>query len=186
MTRVFLFHGTGGDGNENWFPFLRDELRARGCEVITPRFPPPEGQDLESWRAAFAEFWPLFDDPSERVVAVAHSIGPAFVLDLLERVEHPLLACFFVAPFHRPLGNAFDQPNASFLREYAWERIMDAADHIRVFASENDPYVPLGHSEEFAELVGASIKVFENAGHFNTAAGFTTFPALLDEIDRII
>ncbi|MFH0943316.1 MAG: hypothetical protein V1810_04035 [Candidatus Beckwithbacteria bacterium] len=40
---VFIFHGTMGSPEANWFPWLERELKGLGLEVLVPRFPTPEG-----------------------------------------------------------------------------------------------------------------------------------------------
>jgi len=47
MPNVIFFHGAYGDGQENWFPWLKGELEEIGCTVIVPVFPTPENQSLE-------------------------------------------------------------------------------------------------------------------------------------------
>src|SRR3989338_4142675 len=42
MSNVFIFHGTGGYPEENWFPWLKKELEELECKVIIPKFPSPE------------------------------------------------------------------------------------------------------------------------------------------------
>lgn len=46
---AFIFHGAGGHPEENWFPWLKRELEAKGLEVFVPKFPTPEGEGLEAW-----------------------------------------------------------------------------------------------------------------------------------------
>ena len=36
MTKVFLIHGSHGSPEENWFPWLKQELEKAGLEVIVP------------------------------------------------------------------------------------------------------------------------------------------------------
>ena len=38
---VFIFHGTEGHPQENWFPWLKEKLEANGCKVFVPQFPSP-------------------------------------------------------------------------------------------------------------------------------------------------
>ena len=40
-TNVFIFHGTEGYPEENWFPWLKEKLEAKGYKVFVPQFPTP-------------------------------------------------------------------------------------------------------------------------------------------------
>ena len=41
MKNVFIFHGTEGHPQENWFPWLTDKLKTKGIKTFVPRFPSP-------------------------------------------------------------------------------------------------------------------------------------------------
>ncbi len=45
---VFIFHGSSGYPEENWFPWLKQKLEDKGLEVFVPKFPTPEGQSFEA------------------------------------------------------------------------------------------------------------------------------------------
>ena len=38
---IFIFHGTEGHSQENWFPWLKAKLEEKGCKVFVPQFPTP-------------------------------------------------------------------------------------------------------------------------------------------------
>ena len=94
--KFFIIHGTYGSPDENWFPWLAKELRSKGHEVTVPVFPTPEGQSLESWLEAFE---PYLEQIDSETVFVAHSLGPAFVLSVLEKINTKVKACYFVEGF---------------------------------------------------------------------------------------
>lgn len=41
MKNAFIFHGTEGYPEENWFPWLKQELEKIGYKVYVPHFPSP-------------------------------------------------------------------------------------------------------------------------------------------------
>jgi len=190
MTRVYIIHGTGGSPEINWFPWLADELRARGCDVVVPRFPTPKGHSLESWRETFRPMLESLNNcgEDEEIIFVAHSLGPAFVLDVLENLDRPALACFFVAGFLDNLDlPEFDRLNGPFTnKEFDWERIKDNSDYFFVYGSDDDPYVPFAKTEKLATMLGTQAKIVKRGGHFNDETGWSSIPFLLDEIEKLI
>lgn len=179
--KVFIFHGAGGDPHENWFPWLKEELAEMGVEALVPAFPTPEGQSLESWKKVMEQYTIEEDD-----ILVGHSIAPALILRLLEK--NKVKAAFLVAGFLGSLNmGEFDKINASFFAEpFDWEVIKNNCENIFVFGSDDDPYVPIAKEEELAEKLGVEPIVVEGAGHFNTDAGYTEFPQLLEKIKEVL
>jgi|GEM_PF-261581 len=174
---AFIFHGTEGYPEENWFPWLKEKLESKGYEVFVPKFPTPENQSLESWLQVFEEYKKYLH---EDTIFIGHSIAPAFILGILERIDTSIAKCIFVAPFLEPLGEeTYDQINSTFVNQnFDWEKIKDRCKEFNVYYSDNDPYVPQKASELVAEKVGAKTYLVKGAGHFNKAAGYTQFEEL--------
>src|SRR3989338_7755510 len=105
MTKIFIIHGSYGNPKENWFPWLKKKLEAKGHTVFVPSFPTPQRQSLTQWMNVFREGY--LDKVDEDSILVGHSLGPAFILSVLEQVSLSKLvrACFFVCGFLGLLGN---------------------------------------------------------------------------------
>lgn len=185
MTNVFIIHGTYGYPEENWFPWLKVELEKLGCRVFVPKFPTPENQTLKSWLDVFNDYRKHLDENS---VVVGHSLGPAFLLNVLEKLNNPIKAAFFVAGFVGLLGNnGIDRLNGPFVdKKFNWERIRQNCPRFFVFHSDNYPYVPLEKAKELARNLGVDIILVKNAGHFNTKAGYDKFNLLLKKIMTVL
>ncbi len=181
MQNIFLIHGSYGSPEENWFPWIKDELEKLDYKVQAPKFPTPEGQSLETWLKAFE---PYREYLTEETIFVAHSLGPAFCLAVIETLDHPIKACFFVAGFIDFLNNPdFDKINRSFVqRDFDWAKIKENCKNFTVFHSDNDPYVPLEQGRALARELGTDLILVPGAGHFNEAAGYTEFRELRDRI----
>ena len=180
MTTVFIIHGAYGSPDENWIPWLKGELEKKGCNVITPKFPTPEGQDLGTWLGVMRDYK---NEINEDTIFVGHSLAPAFILSIIEMLERPVRAAFFVAPFVSELGKPeFDLVNKTFYRKFDWAEIKERCKKFYVFHSDNDPYVPLEKAEFIAKQLGVEVILVKGAGHFNKDAGYTTFDLLLQKI----
>jgi predicted alpha/beta hydrolase family esterase len=184
-TRFIIIHGAYGNPEENWFPWLSAELEKKSHECLLPQFPTPEGQSLATWMTAFTE---QIGEIRRDDVLVAHSLGPAFVMNLVATHGTPIHAAIFVAPFVGNLDNpAFDTINDSFVNAaFDWARLKSLLPQTFIFASDNDPYVPLRKGKELARKLEAELTIVPNAGHFNAAAGYSTFPLLLSCVQDLL
>ena len=180
-SNIFILHGAFGDPNENWLPWLKTELEKLGCQVYIPLFPTPENQSLETWRLIFNSYQKKL---TERSILVGHSIATAFILDILEKLDHPIKAVFLISSFIQPLNNQnFDQINQTFYRDnFDWKQIKKNCQHFYIIHSNNDPYVPLDHAQYIANNLQENITIIKNGGHFNTASGYEKFPELLTKV----
>ena len=183
--RVVLIHGAYGSPQENWFPWLVVKLREQGLDTYVPAFPTPEGQNLAAWKEIFDDDVGHVDDSS---ILVGHSLGAAFILNVLQEANQPVFGTFLVAGFVGLLGLPdFDPLNESFVdREFDWSRITRNAGHTVVYHSDDDPYVPLSRGVELAKRLSVPHEVINRAGHINAASGYLTFPKLLADILRLV
>ncbi len=190
MTNVFIIHGTGGTPEINWFPWLKKELEKSGCKVFVPIFPTPENQSLESWLKVFEKYKKYLGEES---IIIGHSLGPAFLLSVLENLNKPIRAAFFVSGFISFLNNPvseglnFDELNKTFVnKKFYWEKIRKNCKKFYVINSDDDPYVPLEKGRILAKTLGTELIVLKNAGHINQESGYTKFDLLLEMIKKEI
>ncbi len=181
MNNIFIIHGAYGHPQENWFPWLKSKLEKLGCRVFVPKFPTPKNQTLEKWLKIFEKYKQYLNENS---ILIGHSLGPAFLLNVLEKLNKPVKAAFFVSGFAGLLGNpGFDKINKTFVdKSFNWKRIKQNCKKFYVFHSDNDPYVPLKKAQELAKNLDVSVILVKNAGHFNEKAGYTKFELLLEKI----
>jgi len=183
---VLIFHGTEGCPEENWFPWLKEKLEAKGCKVFVPKFPSPPivPSKISEWFEVLKKYEQYID---ENTIFIGHSLGGVFVLRVLEHLKHPVRAAFFIGtPIGvRPILN-YSRDSAFSSFDFNWKIIKNNSKYFVVFHSDNDPYVSLKNGEELAEKLGVKISFIPNAGHFNKKAGYLTFPDLLSKIEAIL
>ena len=90
---VFIFHGTEGYPEENWFPWMKEKLEAKGCEVIIPQFPtlPIVPAKISEWFEVLKKHEKYIN---EDTIIIGHSLGGVFALRVLEKLKHPIRAVF--------------------------------------------------------------------------------------------
>lgn len=190
---VFIIHGSYGSPNENWFPWLKDELEKLGCKVFVPQFPIPEpkdrdpaygGHNLEKWLETLYQYKEFINSET---IFVAHSRGCVFTYHVLAKLASPIKATFFVAPWVNFLWYPKGWKGVDSFHEtlFDWDKIKKGSKYFEVYQSTND-IVPMREGEQLAKNVGAKLVIVENAGHFNTEAGYTTFPNLFEKIKQIL
>lgn len=176
-TNAFIFHGTAGYPEENWFPWLKAELEKTGRKVFVPQFPTPAGQSVQAWNDVLAKYRSHINKDT---IFVGHSLGGLFLLRLLEELPEPVnMAVFVGTPIgKKPLSNYERDSSFSNGFHFDWNAIKEKASHFSVFHSDNDPYVSLANGENLAKYLGVGLIFIPNAGHFNTASGYTSFEEL--------
>ena len=181
--KAIIIHGTEGYPEENWFPWLKNELGQRGYDVSVPQFPSPPIVP-----AKISEWWEVLKnyEIDEDTILVGHSLGGVFTLRILEKLERSVRGAFLTGT---PVGEKpikfYDRDVAFSGFDFDWDKIKQNAKHFVVFQSDDDPYVGLKNGEVLADKLGVKLNFIPNAGHFNAKAGYTKFPELLREIDDL-
>jgi uncharacterized protein len=183
---VFIFHGTEGYPEENWFPWLKQELEKHGCAITVPQFPSPPvvAAKISEWFDVLKKYESQIN---ENTILVGHSLGGVFALRILEKRTEPIKATFLIGT---PIGV---EPILNMKRdisfsgfEFDWPAIKEHAGHFAVFHSDNDPYVGLENGRQLAKNLGVKLTLVPNAGHFNAKAGYVKFELLRDEILKLL
>ena len=194
--KFVIFHGSYGSPEGNWFPQLKEGLENFDQEVIVPRFPvddfdevtkngpgrPPKNQNLKNWLKAFEKVLKTFRR-GEKLCFVGHSLGPLFILHVVEKYNLKLDSAIFVSPFFS-LPNIMwqiDLVNKTFYKEYFdFEKLGKLIPLSYVLYSENDPYVDAKYPIEFAKKMHSSLIPVKKAGHMNIEVNLNEFPLVYE------
>ena len=180
MTTVnFIFiHGTKGYPENNWFPWLKEQLQTRGHHVIAPQFPINEDQNLSNW------FKTLEDcEINDNTIIVGHSVGAAFIPSIAEK--YSFRAAFLVCGFCRKLGLDFDSALETFVeKDFDWKRIRSNCSRYYQINSSDDPYVSVEQAKALESQLGVKMLLLNNAGHVNQNSGYTKLDEILPLIEE--
>lgn len=102
----------------------------------------------------------------------------------LQRLNQPIRAAFFVAPFIGNLGiREYDRANADFNSfPFKLELIRKKAQKFYIYRLDNDPYVPNNLGILLSYNLKIKEKIVPGGGHLNSEAGYREFPLLLKDI----
>lgn len=186
MNNIFIFHGTEGYPEENWFPWLREKLEARGHKVIVPQFPSPPivPAKISEWFEVFKNYEEFIN---EDAIIIGHSLGGVFALRVLEKLKQPVKAAIFTGT---PIGvrpiTFYDRDSSFSGFSFDWPAIKASSKNFLVFQSDDDPFVSLANGEELAKKLGVELCFIPHAGHFNKKAGYLKFEELLEKLEPLL
>jgi predicted alpha/beta hydrolase family esterase len=178
--RASIIHGYGASPEDHWFGWLGGQLGAEGISATIPTLPNPLDPDPTQWADAVRRD---VGTPDENSIIVAHSLGCLTVLRHLRSLTAPwhLGALVLVSGFvdHLPTLPELD----TFIGDGSTtEGISNHVDRLTIIRSDADPYVPSGHTDRLADLLGTRAKVVPGAGHFLASDGVASLPEVLEAI----
>lgn len=185
--RVFIVHGWDGCPDENWFPWLKKELIAKGFKVIIPQLPDPGNPRIYNWVPALSK---VVGAPDEQTYFVGHSMGCQTIARYLETLPKNIKigGAVFVAGFFKRLTGIENDPGNDETVKHWLETPIDfkrvkshLPKNITIF-SDNDPYVPLDNQDYFRDRFGSRIIIEHKMGHFNEDTRITQLPIVLSSL----
>ena len=182
---IFIFHGTAGSPEGNWFPWMKEKLEVEGHRVIVPRFPTPVGESLAAWFQMLEQYK---KDITKDTILIGHSKGGLFTLRVLEQLSHPVYATFFISASIGVKPILYYNEDAAFSKgfNFDWKKIKSNSGICTVYHSDNDPYVCLENGKTLATTMGVDLQFIPQAGHLNAESGYTQFPQLLQDVESIL
>lgn len=181
MKRVFIIHRWSGGPNDDWRPWLKQELEKKGFEVFVPDMPDTEVPVIGKWVDKIGE---IVGMPDKDTYFVGHSIGCQAILRYLETIDTPVSGAVFVAGWFN-LKNLEDDAVKKIARPWIetpldFEKIKKVLPKSTLIISDNDPYDCSEENKTGFEKLGSEIKVISAAGHFTEDDGFKKLPEILN------
>jgi uncharacterized protein len=175
MKTALILHGIGGTSEGNWFPWLAEELKKRGWNVILPDLPNTKHPDRSEWLETVQKL--VKDVDFSDFVIIGHSLGVATALDLLEKEDKKLKMLISVSGFYTDYGA---QLNSYFMKtkDIDINKVRNLVEKSVVIYGDDDPYVPQETLKGMAEALGVEPQIIKKGGHVNAKSGYTQLPLL--------
>ncbi|MBP9719247.1 MAG: leucine--tRNA ligase [Candidatus Levybacteria bacterium] len=184
---VMFVHGVSGNGQENWFPWLKKELEKKGYTVIAQELPNPDHPNPKEWNEALTK---LAKNVSGELTLVSHSLGTPAALELVETLGRKIEKLVLVAPVNPgmdwdTLKKDYSDLDWDAVRSFTktkpdFGKIESLVDEIVFYFADDDPYIP-AVSVDFYKKALPEAKFIEvkGKGHLNESAGMLDFTSLL-------
>lgn len=187
--RVIIVHGWGFTPHDNWYPWLADELRAKGFEVLVPEMPDTLMPHIDVWVGHLAS---VVGELDEQTIFVGHSIGCQTIIRYLQTQNKKCAGAVFVAGwFHLDAAVIADEIEkyGQIVRDISeewiqtpidFEKVREICSKIHAFLSSNEPYGCVDENKMvYGEKLGAKVTILPEKGHFTTDDGVTEIPEIL-------
>lgn len=176
MKRVVLLHGNGNSsGNDNWFPYIKAGLKDINVVVETPDLPDAMLARSKYWLPYFRDVLRLGQDD----LIVGHSSGALAILKYAE--ENTIGASILVGTYYTDLSYEDERTSGYFDTPWDWERIKTNQEWTAIFASTDDPYIPISEPQYIRDKLNSIYFEFTGKGHFGGETHpMLEFPELLE------
>lgn len=180
MKNALILHGTNGSSDDNWFPWLKQQLEKDGYLVWCPDLPQADEPNIERY-SKFILANKEFQIDGDTVV-IGHSSGAVAILGLLAALpsDSTVKASYLVGSFMNDLG--WDSLKGLFVSPFDFDLIKQKSRLWYFIHSDNDPYCPLEHAEYLHQQIGGDLLVLPGQKHFSVGTvgdEYREFPYLL-------
>ncbi len=177
--RVILVHGFNSSPTSNFHPWLADQLRDRGFEVVVPTLSLTTTDEL-NLPLIIEEMKSQVGYLKNDDILLGHSLGAFIIMQYLEAVEMtetPRAIIMVAAPWK------VSKPEIRrlFLMDLDAEVLMWKAREYVIVHSKDDPLVPFEHGKRLAETLKARLVETDADGHYLNAS----YPVLVETIVEI-
>lgn len=165
MKRAVIVHCWSGTPDYCWYPWVKQQLEAKGFEVIVPAMPDTDEPELAKWLPHLIK---TVGTPDEDTFLIGHSIGCATIMRYLEQLPEgqKVGGVVLVAGFTHNLG--MDQLANFYQTPLDFEKIRSStAKGFVNIHSNNDQYVPVDQSPMLKEKLGGEAIMLHAKGHFS-------------------
>ena len=147
--KIVLIHGYKSSPQGNFFPWLKDELRKKGHDVVVPELPHPDEPDAEEWTKVLVDEVGPIDNET---IILGHSLGGALALRFLEAAEAystPKGVVLVSTPWR--IGHELF--HGFFMTELDFDVLAWKASFFTVVHSKDDDKIPFNHAQKYADVL---------------------------------
>lgn len=186
MKKATLLHGTDGNPDANWFPWLNKQLKARQYEVFAPLLPENHTPNKFLYEKFLIHSgWDFTNN-----LLVGHSSGATTVLNLLQSDWFPKVGTvILVGTFlNEKLLSAVDwykegQFKNLFTEPFDAQTIKEKAEEFFFIHGSDDLYCDVNDAKQFCKLVNGTFTEVAKGKHLSSNR--TELPEILPILEQV-
>lgn len=189
--KAVILHGTNGDPDNCWHPWLKKQLEAKGYEVFVPLLPDNDRPNKQTYDKFLRESgWDF-----ENNLIVGHSSGATTVLNLLSedwfpKVDTAILVGVFL---NEKLTKSVDwyqdgQFDELFVTKFDPEQLKTKVERFYFVHGDDDPYCDYEDAKMLCEQLNGNFISVKGGKHFTNSSGAFELPMLTERLlqDKVI
>ena len=187
MKNSLILHWRGWNTNENWFPWLKEELKKLNYEVFAPNLPNTSSPKL-SEQLSFIDLYSK--NLKDNSLIFWHSLWCSLALNFINKHQINNSTIFLVAPVYYWLAKdiwkemlkyKYDILDQYFNSFSDFETVNNLNNKYIVLLSEDDPYINFEKAKKFYKnLKRVTFIEFIDKWHFNKASNTTKIEEIID------
>jgi len=184
-TNIYVIHGYTSSSQAEWFPWLKEQFKNNSVKIDIPNMPNSEDPHLEQWLKHLRK---NVLDINENTIFIGHSLGCVTALRYILEKNIKIKGAMLVSGFINE--NPMDEQTEG-LQEFVdglldIERIKSLIPSRIVITATDDDIVPTEATQKLAKALDANLIILSSGKHFIARDGYTDFPVLLNEIQKLI
>lgn len=184
-TNIYVIHGYTSSNQAEWFPWLKEQFKNSPVKIDIPNMPDSADPHLEYWLEHLRK---NILDIDENTIFIGHSLGCVTALHYILEKNIKIKGAILVSGFinKNPMAEQTEG-----LQEFVDEsldiaRIKSLIQSRVVITAKDDDIVPTEATQKLAKELDAKLIILSSGKHFIARDGYTNFPVLLDEIQKLI
>lgn len=183
-TNIYVVHGYTSSSQSEWFPWLKEQVKNIQVKIDIPDMPDSKNPHLEIWLNHLRK---NALDIDENTIFIGHSLGCVTALRYILEKNIKIKGAILVSGFINE--NPMDEQTEG-LQEFVDEpldiaRIKNLIPSRIVITATDDDIVPTEATQKLAEALDSNLIILSSGKHFIARDGYTEFPVLLNEIQKL-
>jgi len=191
VKRAIIIHGTDGNLEDLWLPWLKDVLEKSGYEVFFPLMPDNHKPNRHTYEKFLQQSSWDFEDS----LVIGHSSGATTILNLLNsdwmpRIKAAVLVGVFLNENLVKKADWYEmgQFNKLFLKNYDVSKMLNKCDTFYFVHGDDDPYCDYQDTVDLCNKLRGHLITVNGGGHLAYSSKILELPQLVDVLknDQII